>query len=533
MFWMTPQVDYQLLVLGSFLGGSAVLLLTWSGYLRRSGRADARLRLRRFLLGTLALVVFAKAYGFFLWNHPNGIQTHDAYHYYLNSKYFPELGYFELYTCTVAAFAEGAEGPRNARIRDLRNPRKQLLIDASAIGPRCNGAFSPERWRDFRADLRWFQESLFKWQWKNLLNDHGYNPSPIWTLIGRPVASLFPASDGSMRLLARIDLVLVVVSLGFVGWAFGFETLCLAALVFALNPLHRYAWIGDAFLRYAWLSSSIIGLCLLRKEKHFGAGVMLALASLLRLFPLFFIATYGLWELRRWLRERSFSPGLRSFSIGVVATSIVLPALAVPVNGRGPRVLVEFAENIGPWSKLQADNTVGLRPLLSYTRKKPEPELVGGVKKRTKEGRQRVKDEAFAARRVPYYGMLAILLLLLWRAVGRGSAWEAAALGFVPMLTLVTLPAYYTGCMVAPALLATRRPRIGIGLMLAMTAMCVVTLLYWENRERFAVDSVILLLVSLQVLIEMRLPARERSGEPDRTQAPHVGEGGAERSGIG
>jgi hypothetical protein len=300
MFPITPQIDFRLTAFIALLCGFAVLLLSYGWRLRRSGREHRHQRLRQVALGATALLAFLAAFGFFLWELPTGIKVFDAYHYYLNSKYFPELGYFDLYTCTVAVLAEEPGSARAFRIRDLRNPRERTVVHTDSMGERCNRSFSPERWERFRADVGWFNRQLSRRQWRNVLNDHGYNASPVWTLIGRPVASIFPARDGPMRLLRRIDLVLILASLACIGWAFGFEVLCIATLVWAANPLTRYTWVGDAFLRYPWFASSIIGLCLLRKERYLGAGVVLALSSLLRLFPVLFIAGYAAGAIRRW-----------------------------------------------------------------------------------------------------------------------------------------------------------------------------------------------------------------------------------------
>ena len=125
-----------------------------------------------------------------------------------------------------------------------------------------------------------------------MLLDHGYNPTPIWTLIGRPLTWLFPVEPSSLWILARLDLALVLILLAGIGWAFGFEAACIAAIVWGANPHTRHQWIGEAFLRNVWLSASMLGLCLLRKGWHRGAGALLTLSSLLRIFPALFVFGY-------------------------------------------------------------------------------------------------------------------------------------------------------------------------------------------------------------------------------------------------
>jgi len=477
MNW-TPRVDYQLLIVRSLLSTLALGLLALGWWLRKMDRGEdtratdreavrkgKRLgRSRTVALGVLSATVLASAYGFFAWRHPADVQTHDFYHYYLNAKYFPELGYFDLYRCTVAAM----------------------------------------RWTQFRTDLRWFGRAFVEGQWKKVLTDQGFNPSPVWTLIGRPVASIFPTEDRSMRVLARLDLLLVVVSLAFVGWAFGFEVLCVATLVWATNPLHRYLWMGDAFLRYPWFASSIIGICLLRKERHFGAGVLLALSSLLRIFPLLFIAGYGLGAIRRWLRGEGLGRGFREFAMGAALTSIALPLLAIPVCGRGSDVLTEFAANIRSWSSITPTNSLGLPAPFSYTESTPDEELAGEERFHSQAAKQRQRDQLFSARKPLYFAVVAFFLVILWRALERSEDWMAAALGFVLILILIDIPVYYTSFMVAPVLLSERWPRIGISTLAAMIALCGATLVWWNQPFRWAIASPILLLVALYTLLELR-----------------------------
>jgi hypothetical protein len=440
------------------------------------------------------------------------VQTHDFYHYYLNAKYFPELGYFDLYKCTAAALAEEGRGPQQVRIRDLRRFLERTNVDTAALGARCDAAFSPERWQAFRADLRWFDSVFIGGQWKKVLKDQGYNASPVWTLVGRPVASLFPAEDAPMRVLARLDLVIVLVSFAFIGWAFGFEALCIAALVWAANPLNRYFWIGDAFLRYAWFGAFVIGICLLRKQKHFGAGVLLALASLLRLFPALFIVSYGVGALRCWLRGEGFGHGFREFVLGAALATVVLPLLAIPVCGRGTDALTEFAENIGRWSSITPSNSVGLPALLSLTSGSRGQERVGEEAIRTQADMQESRDDLFAERRPVYVVVVVLFLVLLWKALERVEGWEAACLGFVPILIWVDVPAYYASFMLAPALLGEARPRIGVTTLVAMIGLCLATLVWWNEPFRWAVASPILLLVALDALLEVRRPASSPRG---------------------
>ena len=51
--------------------------------------------------------------------------------------------------------------------------------------------------------------------------DHGYNGAPTWSIAGRALASLAPASARTQTALALIDPLLLAVAFGLIGWAFG------------------------------------------------------------------------------------------------------------------------------------------------------------------------------------------------------------------------------------------------------------------------------------------------------------------------
>ncbi|HUH01861.1 MAG TPA: hypothetical protein VML75_07680, partial [Kofleriaceae bacterium] len=79
---------------------------------------------------------------------------YDVTYYYLNSKYFAELGYFELYPAMLIADAEGERQLRKVdEYRDLHTydvvPRARATEQAARIRAR----FSPARWTAFRADV--------------------------------------------------------------------------------------------------------------------------------------------------------------------------------------------------------------------------------------------------------------------------------------------------------------------------------------------------------------------------------------------
>jgi hypothetical protein len=116
----SQTLDRNLLVLRVWLAGAALCVLVFGHALARSGRTQRWIRSRRVALGLLAALSFGANYNFFL---STGIHKHEFFHYYLGAKYAPELGYYEIYRCSIAASIEQRFVDRNPlfRVTDLHS----------------------------------------------------------------------------------------------------------------------------------------------------------------------------------------------------------------------------------------------------------------------------------------------------------------------------------------------------------------------------------------------------------------------------
>jgi hypothetical protein len=497
------DLDYEFAVLrlGLLVGGLALFVLGWRA--QRAGEGPAQRRLRLALLGILAATAFGSY--FYFWRFAR-LHVADTFHYYVGAKYFPELGYYGLYDCTLQALDDAGRVDlaalphvRNLGTMALEPPRRAL-----ARGPGCKQAFSPERWRRFAADVRWFQGRTTADVWAHVLEDHGYHPSPVWTLFGRPLASAIPLKGVGTRLLARVDHVLVLGAFLFVGWSVGWETACLAAIVWGTGFLWRYSWIGDAFLRHLWLASSLVGLACLQRRRHAGAAVFLTTAALLRVFPgVFWIGCAG-HALRELLRTRVVTPAMRRFVAASALTAAVLVAASVVVSGRGLTVWPEFVDKISRFAEHGAVNKMGLGVVAQAL----ERELGGRDGATGAAGGSGGLGAALQAGRLL---VVALGLLGFWRALAHAEDWEAAALGMtlVPLLTDPTN--YYFSLVLAALFLALRRPRIGVVLFLACIAWSANGLIFYRQDVEFVGASLVALALSFAILREMTrptLPAR-------------------------
>jgi hypothetical protein len=464
-------------------------------------------RLRNASLAVLALLALASYYRFSLTDRvPEDMHAREVFHYYIGAKYFPELGYGGIYDCTLAV-ADQQRWPWVAQLdlaRDLRTMEPQPAVDLARRGTReCEARFSPERWAEFTRDLAWLDKNLDGPTWRAVLLDHGYNPSPVWTLLALPVARFAPAE--SLLVLVHLDTLLVLGAMAALGWAFGFEALCLAAIAWGTGFLWRYAWIGDAFLRELWFATAVIGVCCLRRRLEFTAGALLATSALIRLFPAIFIAGYGLWALIRAVRERRIETPTLRFASGVAVASVVLIGTSLVVTGQGATAYQEFQRNTRVYRAIVARNMAGVPALLWR--------LDGTADLHWKRLPRDEGDAPLLSRRASPFvhaATAAAFLMLFALAVRRAEAWEATAAAFALIPILAAPPGYYFQFVVLAAVLATRRPWIAVWLGLACCTW-LVNGLHWRPRdEQYTVASLVAVGLSLAVLVSMLRPPSSR-----------------------
>ena len=325
----------------------------------------------------------------------------DAYHYYIGSKYFRELGHYELYDCTLIADAEAglARAPRTA-LRDLRTneikPAAEVLRHRSA----CKERFTPERWREFSDDVGFFRRRIPRDKWFSLRTDHGYNPPPTWGLLGTPLTNLAPASKAQLTALLVLDPLLIAALSAAIAWAFGWRVMCVAFLFLGNNFPASWDWTGGCILRYDWLFAAVTGICLLRRQRPAAAGALLTWAAALRIFPALILATVGLRRMVQMIAERrlALAPGDLRLALGslAAAVAIFLGASAV-AGGFGP--WAEFVEKSRIHLATPLANHAGLRSVLAYDHDLREAVVVdrkgpGDPYVRWREGRR----DTFAAR---------------------------------------------------------------------------------------------------------------------------------------
>jgi len=298
--------------------------------------------------------------------HGRGAIHHwEQFHYFLGSKYFPELGYDGLYAASLEAERQLRLAPSTqAHVRDLRTNEVVPTGEQMEFAREARARFSGPRWRDFVDDVRYFLVSSRREYLAGIRKDHGYNPTPTWTFTARLLTRWLPASDLTLTLLGGLDVLLVVGAFALVFRTFGSRVGCLSLIVFGLGYPWRYDWIGGCLLRQDWLAAVTAAVCLMRRERFAVAGGLLAYAALARAFPAAFLLGPAVLGLRHALERRPLA-WLARLGGGLLAGAVLCLG-AGALTGAGWGAWPAFADNLERHRETWLTNNVGLDNVLLY-----------------------------------------------------------------------------------------------------------------------------------------------------------------------
>ncbi len=452
------------------MGGFGVIL--WGLKLWREGRAHHEQVLRDRILVTIGFCC-AFAYTNFGNAHFGAfVHTWDTYHYYFGAKYFQELGYDKLYDCAMVADAEIGQRALVERrvITDLRTNDMVKTADLLAHpDERCKSSFSAERWREYKADLAVFRDWMTEPRWADMHKDHGFNGTPVWSLLPWVLANLGPATTRQIKLLDFLDPLYWILTAWIIWWAFGPRAFAVAMIVLGTNFANRFYWTGGALLRHDWMFYLIASIALLKKDRPFLAGSAFAYATLLRLFPGLAAAGPAMGALAYFAIHKKLDQRFLRYVAGGAVTTAVLVGLSLVAFGGIP-TWKTFIHNTQKHAATPLTNHMGLRTVVSW-----RPSTTGRVLyDRTaidpwgewKAGRLQGYQDA----RPLFYGICALGLFAMFVALKRygGEPWMGAAMGTGFIVLGAELTCYYYCFLMGLALLHEKKREVG----LILAAMC-------------------------------------------------------------
>ena len=439
------------------LAFGAAALLVWAVVVlvrrRTEGASKGMDRARKAVLVVVALI------GGVAWLDRDSLRDgwpvhyHDTFHYYMGAKYAPEIGQAGLYDCAALAESENPYWPLDPQssVRNLQDNTLSSWSDAVTRGSAYRSSFTPARWDEFAADVRFFQSQHTPESWHLVLTDHGYNATPFWSAVfGRGLFAAAPASEGALTLVSLLDPLLYAVGFTVFTFCFGLEAGALALLLFGFGFPWTCLWTLGGVGRSAWLVCCLLGLGALGRGMSRTAGVALGLAAALQAFPVLLligpvVACAGeFFRTRRWPQASS--------RLLIAAAATLAATVAVTTALVGPDIWMGFAHNTGKHAGSLGANSMGLEVLL------------GGLSPQADAAPSGLAQGLLTAVRL--LGLLALCAVLLRTK----PDWERVALCSIAFAWVFQLASYYYVFVVLLAPSLARRPRLAVVFGLAVIA---------------------------------------------------------------
>ncbi len=414
-----------------------------------------------------------------------GLDHYDLTYYYINSKYFNELGYNTLYPALLVADSESGNRFRNIKdFRDLHNydlirPREYALEHAGEM----RELFSPERWESFKKDVSYFSSKSVSWQY--FFRDHGYNPPPTWTLVGGTLSRLI--SPENLKWITLIDLVLMIIAFGVIARMWSAEAALFAVLLFTSTHSGTWPLLGNALLRFDWLAALALSVCALKANRHMPAGMLMAYSALTRVFPAIFFFPYFVYVVRHLWKNRTLADEHKKFIYGALTTTFVMVGLVLVVLR--PDAIPSSAKNLSMHASTASYSSlrVGLGDAMIYRGETTRQEIydMGGIPEKARQ----------IERLMPQLKMMAvgvIAIIVMYILISGEAVWYTTFLAVYILFCLQNPQINYYNLrivLVAAHACDLRRPRNIVCLML-LFGVEVVT--QWANAnglDRYAVTS--------------------------------------------
>lgn len=348
-------------IFGIIAGLTGILILFYALFLRRWSYWVRHRWLPRLTAVVLILIVIISGMAYLYGARGIGrgyyVKLWDSYHYFLGPKYYKELGYFDLYTCTVQADMETQKVIKEKnRVRDLRN---YGWLNARQVGEQtdCKALFSSQRWEQFKDDLAVYQKRS---NLRKMIRDHGYNGTPFHAFIAGKVAQFFKATFTNLTYLSLFDALATLLMMFFVTRAFGWKIGFLFSIFFFINFSDRHYFIGGSYFRYLWMVTLGIGIAMLKEKRYGLSGFFLTTSAMLQVFPLLYFSGIGVKSLWGLIRERRLSKHYKRFIVVSIITALGFGLLSIS-HGKGLRNYQGFFSIMESHPELITRSRVGFR----------------------------------------------------------------------------------------------------------------------------------------------------------------------------
>lgn len=457
-----------------FISILAILVIIWES--RASTLQSSRLSKLCLILITSASVLAYFNFGFFHGSNYAGgwlgfryrfIHQWEQFHYFLNAKYFKELGYDGLYLASIAAQRQSDPLlPSQEYVRDMHSNQVVPVSQLEALTQQVVARFTPERWSSFVRDNHFFITTGGRDYLTLVRTDHGFNGSPTWAFIGQFFCRMVGANLNTLFFLGSLDILLLGLMFFAINSVYGWRVLCWTLILFGLSYPSRYYWNGGAFLRLDWLVASVLGVCMLKKQNYFRAGLLFGYAIMSRLFPVFILIGPSILFLKDVVQHRPMIWFMR-LCTGLI-TSVALGFVLGSVTGRGVNAWNEYAADIQKHRHTWLTNNVGLENILIYDSYTYNRDLVNWKLPDPWQPWQAYMDEIQEERHIPILVVTAIFLVFVARVSWQATMDESAVISVAAIFALNLLTCYYWVMLI---LVGLKKGNLGTILVLILNAV--------------------------------------------------------------
>jgi len=365
------------------------------------------------------------------------VDNYDLVHYYLNPKYFNELGYYDLYPAAIVADRDNG-GPKFKEggiymSQDERGHEMRPIQHADERGRWVrDNKFSPERWKQFEHDLLHLQRNIPGFSdilWKQMIRDHGYNGTPAWTAIAQPLAQAVPVEY--VKFLGYLDLLLLLIAAGATWWAFGWKTA--AILWFFLMTCYSMRWptVTWSFLRCDYLAALIVAMALIKKGHYLAGGLLSGYSAAVRIFPLLWLYGGACKFFYQLTQKKLYKPSLLLLAGAGLGFAALLEVVDQTVGI--DQVRIHFDNMVDHTaSERLSSRRIGMAMALPYYPGQQVPTNIEEERKQLVEKQKPLR-----------YGIAILILVAMGWGLRNAKDEEAFAFGFIPFFLLTTASYYY------------------------------------------------------------------------------------------
>ena len=375
------------------------------------------------------------------------VNRHDFYHYYMGAKYSPEIGYLDLYPCSLIVDRDNGSKYSRPTIHDQENYNKWPSVKSVMQDrARYEAKFTPERWAEFEKDALFFRDLMGTSRWQRALRDKGYNATPTWNMPAHIVTNALSVHSTLQRsLLLWLDYVLILSMFLMVWWAFGARTVLFCIAFFGINYMMNETHIKGSLLRLDWVAMIVMAICLVKKDCYKTAGAFMGYAAMSRIFPAIFMFGIGAKLVIDFVRTKKITWPYVRMCVSFGAMALVLFGLSLASEG-GLKPGIEKWTQYQQLIRMHNDDVVQVRTGFKYVflNTHERGEGLSATQFRVQ------KNDLFHERQVLWWIVQAAVLLASLYFVRNLEPYEALAYGFVPVYFLVAPTFYYYVMLVIP-----------------------------------------------------------------------------------